>query len=231
MNHKFILGGLALMAGLWAPLGVAQDMQKERLDIAADWLNQAQKRSSDPMLIQTLSMDEPNYRLYVASAYGEEASSVGNAALAAFYQSGALVDGQRRDVCFLLYNPAAKNILADQFVLPYEKAHGEALAPHLFLAAHELGHCLDFRARLRGAKPRRGVLMEAVADVFAIKVLLNAGIPNDHVHAIVESRRRSGPSHATWSWAAGTLQKPLSSPRGRSIEEVWKKADEELSRP
>ena len=233
MKRLAILCAMAMASACsWAQPSVsAIDPQFERLEQAVQWLNSQPWAGARRIQTRLLPMQEAGYRMYVASALAEEPSEVGSSALAAFYQGGATLNGSRSDVCFLLYNPSAKSALAQQFVDPYRRAHGDGMAPHLFLAAHELGHCLDFQARAQGGPKRQGASMEALADVFALRLLFASGTPPAQARAIVESRQRSGPTHATWAWVERALQTNLSSPSSFSIEDVWKKADQEVGRP
>lgn len=236
-STRFQIKSRALALALASMLGIlpaakaaGPDAMGQRIAMAGSWLNDALSSSpgasSSSIEIQLLPMDEPGYKRYVAKAHMEElAPLIGKPALSAFYQAGGRVDGKSQDVCFLLYNPKGASQLTDLFVGPFEAAHGEALAPYLFLAAHELGHCIEFqRAAKSGAPVRKSLQMEISADSFAILVMRKAGVPPEQIEPIIASRQSAAASHRTWPWAAKALSMPL--PIGASgwIEDAWRSA-------
>lgn len=208
----------------------APDVMGQRITMAVSWLNDAlgsaPGASSPGITIQLLPMDELGYKRYVAKAHMEElAPLIGKPALSAFYQAGGRVDGKAQDVCFLLYNPKGASQLTEFFVGPFEAAHGEALAPYLFLAAHELGHCIEFqRAAKSGLPVRKSLQMEISADSFAILVMRKAGVPSEQIEPIIASRQSAAASHRTWPWAVKTLSMPLPAGGSGWIEDAWRSA-------
>jgi hypothetical protein len=226
-----VRASLLALSLLGAPSAQAADAMFERLAQASQWIEDATGASTGAagaIRLQLLPMDLPGYQQYVASAYSEPPSALGESALSAFYQHGGQIDSRRQNICFLLYNPKARRILDEQFVAPHHKAHAPSLAPYLFMAAHELGHCMEFKHSVgKPSAARHALRMEVRADSFAILALRQAGVPSEEIAAIVDSRQRGGATHGTWKWIQPALAMPLrlSSPQSGWAEEIWKQAD------
>lgn len=232
LARAFVVAVSTACFATFSPAQLPPDTIALRLRGGVDWLNAAlstASRSTRSLQAQILPMDVANYKHFVGLAYGEEVDpTLGDPALAAFFQSGARVDAQVQDVCFLLYNPKAKSDLTDQFVEPHSRLFGESIVPYAFLAAHEVGHCLDFQRSTSTsgyAAPRSKLRLEVAADAFAILLLRRAGVPSDQLVEIVKSRRSATGSHATWRWIGPAFDAPLPSPSPRLIEELWNIAD------
>lgn len=238
-RHRSLLAIACLCAATsWTSTGAqpaTAEAMAQRLQLGTDWLNGAMADfggGTRPLRAQVLPMDVSNYKDFVRLAYPEEGSgsTVGEPGLSAFFQAGARVDQQVSDVCYLLFNPRARSELLDQFIEPHAKVAPQGSAsvvPYAFLAAHEVGHCLDFQnAPPAGrSQPRSPLRMEVAADAFALLVLRAAKVPTEELAAVVSSRRGHLGSHATWRWIQPALTAPLPPPSPRLIKDLWEMAD------
>lgn len=223
---------LALCAGHVAPLRSEEvDATRQSLEMAANWLNSAMESKagagSRKIDVAILPMDVPNYFQFVAAAYGEDASpDLGKPALSAYLQPNTLVDQRRLDTCFLLYNAGARNDLELQFVAPHRKQYGDSLLPFAFVAAHELGHCIEFQHNSpERTRSRSKLQMEVSADIFAILLLKQTGASSHELAAVTASRVNASATHSTGKWIQPALEKDLLLHGEALIEDLWKTAD------
>lgn len=199
--------------------------------MAANWLNAAiaskAGRGSRQIDAAILPMNVPNYYQFVASAYGENVSSdLGKPALSAYLQANTLVDQRQIDTCFLLYNSNTKNDLETQFVAPHRKRYGNSIVPFAFIAAHELGHCIEFQHNSPERMRMRSKLqLEVSADIFAILLLRQTGVDAQELSTITASRTNQSTTHATWKWIQPALEKDFFFQSEKLIEDLWKTAD------
>lgn len=207
------------------------DSMSQRIEQAALWLNNAMSTTgrTPGVFAQILPMDIANYKNFVQLAYSESVDpELGEPALSAFFQAQARMDSQVKDICFLLYNPKAKSILESQFISPHMKKFGQSMTPYLFIAAHEVGHCMEFQ-RYSGesklARNRSKLQMEVGADAFALLLLRKAGVNPEELTSIIDSRQNQSTTHATWRWIQPALTLPLPIPSNRLIEDLWQMAD------
>lgn len=223
-----LLVGAALSAcslSAWTHQGEDADLVADGISHAADWINGAAVPRGGPeryMAGLLLPMDIAAYKAFVQNAYAEPPKDLGTTALSAFLQLGGKVNARVEDVCFLLYNVHGKEDLVSQFIAPHDAAYAPSMAPYLFLAAHEYGHCMDFRARGQNLRPT--LQGEAYADIFAILLLRKAGVPIDEISSIIASRKNAGPTHSTLKWCQRALS-PTIAIFQNSIEDLARLAD------
>jgi hypothetical protein len=235
MNLIFRVGILALFMALGSAqageLIKSGDLIEQRLQAASNWLNAVinSRAGHASKLIDTaiLPVDIPNYLQYVASAYGENMyPELGKPALSAYLQNNTLVNQRPMDTCFMLYNRDTSSELESQFIAPHRKTYGESIIPYAFVAAHELGHCIEFQHNSPQKNQSRSSLqLEVSADIFAILLLRQTGVDSAELVEITKSRKNTSSSHSTWKWIQSALENNFSFRNESLIEDLWKTAD------
>jgi hypothetical protein len=183
-----------------APVAVAPtevyhdgDAMQAKLADAAAWIA-PQAQAFEGMQVRVLPMDHAAFLRFVRSraSEGDDHTPVGHWALEALLLADGEANGDKRPLCFLLYNPRQAAILESAFFEPARRQGQESTAI-AFVVAHETGHCVDFLLGTSKAPPglseeARNRWLEYGADLFAGLSVLEAGAPVSAVQRIAQLR-------------------------------------------
>lgn len=102
------------------------------------------------MDVQLFRTDDPVIQAFVAKGIlrlSEETYAHLEFGLAGTLVVGGSRDGQRKTICYVLYNPQRAAHVEKVFYEPMAQATGDPHQAAAFLAGHEVGHCLDHQDR------------------------------------------------------------------------------------